>query len=114
MGRDRGDDWDFAHMAEYFQRIEHSRLVISRQRSPRSSTGVLPNAVECGYRDEQPNQPEPDGFCVTMVTRRRGARWNCADAYLKPALRPQPHMSTVIRGDPHPPSVCRSARRRQI
>jgi choline dehydrogenase len=83
-----GDDWDFAHVAEYFTRIEHGPLVISRQRSPRSSTGAwLKAAEQCGYRIEQPNQPEPDGFCETMVTQRRGTRWSCADAYLKPVLR---------------------------
>ena len=83
-----GDDWDFAHVAEYFERIEHGPLVISRQRSPRSSTGAwLKAAEQCGYRIEQPNQPVPEGFCETMVTQRRGARWSCADAYLKPALR---------------------------
>jgi choline dehydrogenase len=83
-----GDDWDFAHVAEYFERIEHGSLVISRQRSPRSLTGAwLKAAEQCGYRIEQPNQPEPDGFCETVVTQRRGARWSCADAYLKPVLR---------------------------
>jgi choline dehydrogenase len=83
-----GQEWDFAHVAEYFERIEHGPLVISRQRSPRSSTGAwLEAAEQCGYRIEQPNQPVPDGFCETMVTQRRGARWSCADAYLKPVLR---------------------------
>jgi choline dehydrogenase-like flavoprotein len=83
-----GDDWDFAHVAEYFKRIERGPLVISRQRSPRSSTGDwLKAAEQCGYRIEQPNQPAPDGFCEAMVTQRRGTRWSCADAYLKPVLR---------------------------
>jgi choline dehydrogenase len=83
-----GEDWDFAHASEYFERIEHGPLVISRQRSPRSSTARwLEAAKQCGYRIEQPNQPVPDGFCETLVTQRRGARWSCADAYLKPALR---------------------------
>jgi choline dehydrogenase len=83
-----GADWDFAHVAEYLERIEHGPLVISRQRSPRSLTGAwLKAAEQCGYRIEQPNQPEPDGFCETVVTQRRGARWSCADAYLKPVLR---------------------------
>lgn len=27
-----------------------------------------------------------DGFCETAVNQRRGARWSCADAYLKPVL----------------------------
>jgi choline dehydrogenase-like flavoprotein len=83
-----GDDWDFAHVAKYFDRIERGPLVISRQRSPRSSTAAWLHASEqCGYRIEKPNQPVPEGFCETIVTQRRGARWSCADAYLKPALR---------------------------
>jgi choline dehydrogenase len=82
-----GSDWDFAHVAEYFDRVERGPLVISRQRSPRSSTGAwLKAAEQCGYRIEQPNQTEPDGFCEAWVTQRRGARWSCADAYLKPVL----------------------------
>ena len=28
----------------------------------------------------------PEGFCETLVTQRRGARWSTADAYLKPSL----------------------------
>jgi choline dehydrogenase len=83
-----GKDWDFAQVLEYYERIERGPLVISRQRSPRSSTAVwLKAAEQCGYRIEQPNQPRPDGFCETVVTQRRGARWSCVDAYLKPALR---------------------------
>ena len=47
-------------------------------------------AVEAqGHRVEAPNQASPEGFCETLVTQRRGARWSTADAYLKPALRRQ-------------------------
>jgi choline dehydrogenase len=61
--------------------------VISRQRSPRSSTAACLQAVrECGYRVESPNAAAPEGFCDTIVTQRRVARWSTADAYLKPAL----------------------------
>ncbi len=42
---------------------------------------------ECGYGVENPNCDAPEGFCETVVTQRRGARWSTADAYLKPALR---------------------------
>jgi choline dehydrogenase-like flavoprotein len=35
----------------------------------------------------QPNSPAPEGFCETVVTQRRGARYSTADAYLKPAMR---------------------------
>ena len=44
-------------------------------------------ARECGYRVEKPNCDAPEGFCETLVTQRRGARWSTADAYLKPAMR---------------------------
>jgi choline dehydrogenase len=83
-----GRDWDFAHIAKYFAKIEDGPLVISKQRSPRSSTATFLTAVqECGYRVETPNCDAPEGFCETMVTQRRGARWSTADAYLKPAMR---------------------------
>ncbi|RDH77941.1 FAD-binding protein [Mycolicibacterium moriokaense] len=82
------EDWDFAHVAEYFAKIEAGPLVISPQRSPRSSTAAWLHAVrECGYDVENPNCDAPQGFCQTLVTQRRGARWSTADAYLKPALR---------------------------
>ena len=82
-----GDDWDFAHVAKYFAKIEAGPLVISPQRSPRSSTAAWLEAVrECGYDVENPNCDAPEGFCQTLVTQRRGARWSTADAYLKPAL----------------------------
>ena len=82
-----GREWSFAEVGKYFERIENGPLVLSRQRSPRSSTAAwLKAAEQCGYRIEQPNQPAPEGFCEAVVTQRRGARWSCADAYLKPAL----------------------------
>ncbi|WP_156663105.1 GMC family oxidoreductase, partial [Mycobacterium sp. 1274761.0] len=83
-----GSDWDFAHVSKYFAKIEEGPLVIAPQRSPRSSTTAWLKAVqECGYAVENPNCDAPEGFCQTMVTQRRGARWSAADAYLKPALR---------------------------
>ena len=61
---------------------------ISAQRSPRSISAAFLKAVaELGYDIETPNQPEPKGFCETVVNQRRGARWSSADGYLKPALR---------------------------
>ena len=82
------EQWSFAKVAPYFDRIEAGPLVISPQRSPRGSTAAWLTAVqECGYRLERPNADAPEGFSQTLVTQRRGARWSCADAYLKPALR---------------------------
>jgi choline dehydrogenase len=73
-----GEQWSYANVEKYFNRIEHGPLVISPQRSPRTSTAAWLDAVrECGH----------DGFVETRVTQRRGARWSTADAYLKPALR---------------------------
>ena len=61
-----GDEWDYAHVEKYFTRIENGPLVISRQRSPRSSTAAWLQAVqECGYRVESPNAAAPEGFCET-------------------------------------------------
>jgi choline dehydrogenase-like flavoprotein len=75
-----GEQWSYANVEPYFDRIEIGPLVLSPQRSPRSSTAAWLSAVqECGY----------DGFVETRVTQRRGARWSTADAYLKPALRRQ-------------------------
>ena len=85
-----GEDWSYANVAKYFDRIEAGPLVISPQRSPRSSTGTRgcpPWPVRIPV--EHPNHDAPEGFCETRVTQRRGARWSTADAYLKPALRSQ-------------------------
>ena len=73
-----GEQWSYANVEKYFQRIESGPLVISAQRSPRTSTAAWLEAVrECGH----------EGFCETRVTQRRGARWSTADAYLKPVLQ---------------------------
>ena len=82
-----GEDWDYAHLRSYFDRVENSALVISPQRRPRSSTAAWLRAAEqAGYRVTTPDAPMLDGFCETAVTQRRGARWSTADAYLKPVL----------------------------
>jgi choline dehydrogenase len=83
-----GEGWSYAEVEQYLDRIEAGPLVVSPQRSPRSSTAAWLSAVEeAGYRVERPNQGAPEGFCETLVSQRRGARWSTADAYLKPALR---------------------------
>jgi len=75
-----GEQWSYANVEKYFNRIEQGPLIISAQRSPRASTSAWLRAVsEC--------IDAPEGFCETRVTQRRGARWSTADAYLKPALR---------------------------
>ncbi|SEH70090.1 Choline dehydrogenase [Mycolicibacterium rutilum] len=87
-GAAAGEQWNYAHLEPYLRRIEAGPLSITAQRSPRSSTAKwLAAAEQCGYRIEKPNQAAPEGFCETLVTQRRGARWSAADAYLKPALK---------------------------
>jgi choline dehydrogenase-like flavoprotein len=89
-GERAGADWSFAGVEKYFKRIENGPLVVSPQRSPRSSTAAWLAAVEeLGHGIEAPNRASPEGFSQTLVTQRRGARWSTADAYLKPALRRQ-------------------------
>ncbi|MBV9091213.1 MAG: GMC family oxidoreductase N-terminal domain-containing protein [Mycobacteriaceae bacterium] len=92
-----GDQWSYAAVARYFDRIESGPLRISPQRSPRKSTAAWLTAVQqAGYRLERPNSAAPDGFCQTHVTQRRGARWSCADAYLRPVLR-RPNLTLLTQ-----------------
>ena len=98
-----GRQWSFAEVRGHFRRIENvtaawhfvsgddsgvtGPLHISRQRSPRPLTAAwLAAARQCGFPAAQPNSPAPEGFCETVVTQRRGARYSTADAYLKPAM----------------------------
>jgi choline dehydrogenase len=102
--RRAGPQWCSAEAVEGFRRIENvtdawhfvsgddsgvtGPLHISRQRSPcRSTAAWLAATRECGFPATQPNSPAPEGFCETVVTQHRGARFSAAEAYLKPALR---------------------------
>ncbi|CAM4227043.1 Alcohol dehydrogenase [acceptor] [Mycobacterium basiliense] len=102
--RQAGPRWSFGEVLAYFRRIENvtdawhfvsgddsgvtGPLHISRQRSPRSLTAAwLAATRDCGFAATQPNSPEPEGFCETIVTQLRGARYSVVDAYLKPAMR---------------------------
>ena len=98
-----GSQWSSAEVRGYFRRIENvteawhfvsgddsgvtGPLHISRQRSPRPLTAAwLAAARQCGFPAAQPNSPAPEGFCETLVTQRKGARFSTADAYLRPAM----------------------------
>jgi choline dehydrogenase-like flavoprotein len=83
-----GSQWSSAHVRRYFDRIEEGPLRICAQRSPRRWTAAwLAAAEQSGFRVGQPTDEQPEGFCESRVTQRRGARWSAADAYLRPALR---------------------------
>jgi len=93
--RHAGAEWDYAHLRPYFERVEDGGLIISEQRSPRPSTSLWLRAAEqAGYRVSTPGNPAPDGFRETAVTQRRGTRWSCADAYLKPVLH-RPNLTVL-------------------
>lgn len=102
--RRAGPQWSYTEVLGYFRRIENvtaawhfvsgddsgvtGPLHISRQRSPRPSTAAFLAATrDCCFAGAQPNSPDPEGFCETIVTQRRGARYSTADAYLKPVMR---------------------------
>jgi choline dehydrogenase len=95
-----GEQWSFTRIVKYFKQIESVEearepdegvdgpLHVSHQRSPHPLTAAWLHAVQqTGHAIERPNLPQPDGFCQTMVTQRRGSRWSAADAWLRPALR---------------------------
>jgi len=95
-----GAQWSFNRIVKYFKQIENVEgareadegvdgpMHISHQRSPHRLTAAWLQAVQqTGHAIERPNLPQPDGFCRTMVTQRRGSRWSAADAWLRPALR---------------------------
>ncbi len=85
MGPLAGEDWHFAHVSQYFAKTEAGPLVISPQRSPRSSTAAWLKAVrECGYDVENPECDAPEAGCQQSPAQRSGARWSTADAYLNP------------------------------
>lgn len=94
-----GPHWSFDNVVETFRRIENVEgatesdegsggpLHVSRQRSPRKITAAyLEAASALGLSTERANLPGPKGMTETMVTQKRGARWSCADAYLRPAM----------------------------
>ena len=94
-----GEQWSFNRIVKYFKQIESVEgagepdegeagpLHVSHQRSPHPLTAAWLQAVQqTGHTIERPNLPQPDGFCQTMVTQRRGSRWSAADAWLRPAL----------------------------
>lgn len=95
-----GPEWSWQAILPYFSRVErtvgsdsalHGRdgaVSVEPQRSPRSHTADFLRAAEqAGYSVEQPNSLQPNGFCQTMVSQRRGRRCSTADAYLRPARR---------------------------
>ncbi|MFN8161775.1 MAG: GMC family oxidoreductase N-terminal domain-containing protein [Solirubrobacterales bacterium] len=91
--------WGYEDVLPYFIRAENNSrgaselhgaggpLDVTDQRSPRPLTRRFVEAArEAGipYNPDL-NSPEQDGVGFTQVTQRKGRRWSCADAYLRPA-----------------------------
>ena len=82
-----GEDWDFAHVAGYFERIENGPLVLSAQRSPRTRrTGFAEAAVRERWKNCFNSRP---------TIRRTIASWLIWCSSSSPALRPS--RNTVTR-----------------
>jgi choline dehydrogenase len=108
-----GDQWSFDQMPPLLRPHRGPAARHISARCPRSSTAAwLAAAKESGYRVEPPNTDVPEGFCQTMVTQRRGARWSCADAYLKPGFFSAPQAHIAHGGHRHAGAVRWDPRRR--
>lgn len=93
--------WGFAEVLPYFKRSENScrgacafrgtggPLEISELRHTNPLTrAFLEAAVAAGIpRNDDVNGATMEGVGLAQVTQRRGRRWSCADAYLRPVLR---------------------------
>jgi len=93
--------WSFAEVLGYFERSEtflrgpsprrgtEGPLQVADLRSPNPLTRAFVRAaVDAGISfNDDFNGPVPDGVGYAQVTQKRGRRWSCADAYLRPALR---------------------------
>ncbi len=103
-----GWGWDDVH--PYFIRSEHHEagagpdhgygglLNVAPPRSPRALTELMIAAARRrGHpADRDYNDGEPDGGAPVEVTQKRGRRWSCADAFLRPAAG-RPNL-TVLTG----------------
>lgn len=87
-----GPGWSWSALQPLF---EATLISVEEQRDPRPHTAALMRGfTEAGYAVEQANQAAPDGFTQTLVTQRRGARFNSRRGYLDPA-RKRPNL--VVR-----------------
>ncbi|MFC6079992.1 GMC family oxidoreductase [Sphaerisporangium aureirubrum] len=102
--------WSYDEVLPYFRRSEHRTgsnhggvygtggpIHISELRSPNVTTAAFLRACEeIGLTRLDELGESDEGCSPTPVTQRRGRRWSCADAYLRPAMR-RPNL-TVLTG----------------
>jgi choline dehydrogenase-like flavoprotein len=104
------EGWGWGDVHPYFIRSEHHEagagpdhgygglLNVAPPRSPRALTELMIAAARRrGHpADRDYNDGEPDGVAPVEVTQKRGRRWSCADAFLRPAAG-RPNL-TVLTG----------------
>ena len=84
-GEQAGEQWSYANVEKYFKRIEYGPAGhLAPAQSTRVDRGVADRRGGMRASRRGAEFDEPQGFCETRVTQRRGARWSTADAYLKP------------------------------
>ncbi|MEA2125148.1 MAG: choline dehydrogenase [Solirubrobacteraceae bacterium] len=93
--------WGWEGVRPYFLKAEDDRrgasehhgfggpCTIEEERDPRPINADIIRACNAaGIPDAADyNSPEQDGVSMAQTFQRRGRRWSCADAYLKPAMR---------------------------
>lgn len=78
-----GPSWGWQELAPLF---ESTNISSAEQRDPRPLTSTFLHSVtQAGYRVEEANSAQPDGFTQTRVTQLNGTRHNTSQAYLTPA-----------------------------
>jgi choline dehydrogenase len=104
-----GHGWEWGNVRPYFLKAEDDRrgasehhgvggpCRIEEERDPRPLNADLIAACNAaGIPDAQDyNSPEQDGVSMAQTFQRRGRRWSCADAYLKPALRSRDNLEVL-------------------
>ncbi len=95
-----GHGWEWENVRRYFLKAEDDRrgasehhgiggpCRIEEERDPRPINADIIRACNAaGIPDARDyNSPEQDGVSMVQTFQKRGRRWSCADAYLKPAL----------------------------
>lgn len=80
-----GPAWSWESLRPLF---DDTLVNVEAQRDSRPMTDAfLTGVVQAGFRVEEANAEEPDGFTRTMVTQRGGVRHNTRRAYLDPASK---------------------------
>jgi choline dehydrogenase-like flavoprotein len=104
-----GHGWEWDNVRPYFLKAEDDQrgasehhgmggpCRIEEERDPRPINADLIEACRAaGIPEAQDyNSPEQDGVSMAQTFQKRGRRWSCADAYLKPAMRTRDNLEVV-------------------